>query len=128
MKKLLTSEKILDLNDQELRYIGADNEVHARTFASELHDALARTNVPVLKIDIYKSVAAKVEAALTATADTVTELTDEEFELLDNKAKRIFGQVELWRWNKMVERANAVVASKAKAAAETAETAEAEAK
>lgn len=130
MKKLLLGEKILDLNDLQVRYIGADNEVHARTFAGELNDALARTSVPVPKIDIYKAVAAKVEAALTAGEAVATELTDEEFELLDAKAKRIFDQVTLWRWNKLVEAATEAEAAKApaaEAAAEATEAAEAEA-
>lgn len=129
MKKLLLGEKILDLNDLQVRYIGADNEVHARTYAGELNDALARTSVPVPKIDIYRAVAAKVEAALTAGEAVATELTDEEFELLDAKAKRIFDQVTLWRWNKMVESANAATkAAKAPAAeAETETVTEAEA-
>ncbi len=130
MKKLLLGEKILDLNDLQVRYIGADNEVHARTYAGELNDALARTSVPVPKIDIYKAVAAKVEAALTAGEAVATELTDEEFELLDAKAKRIFDQVTLWRWNKMVESANAATEAAKAPAAETeaeAETTEPEA-
>jgi len=127
MKKLLLGEKILDLNDLQVRYIGADNEVHARTFAGELNDALARTSVPVPKIDIYKAVAAKVEAALTAGEAAVTELTDEEFELLDAKAKRIFDQVTLWRWNKLVEAAETTEAAQAPAAEAAAEATEAEA-
>lgn len=119
MKKLLLGEKILDLNDLEVRYIGTDNEIHARTFAGELNDALERTSVPVPKIDIYKAVAAKVEVALTAGETAKTELTDEEFELLDAKAKRIFDQVTLWRWNNMVEAADASSEPAKAAAAKT---------
>lgn len=101
MKKLLLNTAILDLNGNEMRYIGTDNEIHAHTFASRLHAALQRTSVPVPKIDLYKSVLAKVEAALSAVTDTATELTDDEFAVLDGKAAKTFGKVELWRWKRL---------------------------
>lgn len=103
MKKLLLNTAILDLNGNEMRYIGSDDEIHAHTFASRLHAELLRTSVPVPKIDLYKGVLAKVEAALAASADTATELTDDEFAVLDGKAKAKFGQVELWRWNRLAD-------------------------
>lgn len=111
MKKVYLSEKVLDLNDLEIRYIGEDNEIHAKTYASLLSEPFKRVNVPISQKDVvkrYESVIEKIEAALTAAVDAVTELTDEEFKLIDNKAKQVFDSITLWRWNKMVATANPV--------------------
>lgn len=106
MKKTVLNLPILDLNDNEMRYIGDDDAIHAHTFAEILSKQMQKVAVPLGKIDVYKGVFDKIDAALTADAGTITEFSDAEFAIVSRKVDNVFDIITKWRWNRMIEELN----------------------
>lgn len=106
MKKTVLNLPILDLNDNEMRYIGDDNAIHAHTFAEMLSKQMHKVYVPLDKVYLYKGVFDKIDAALTADAGTITEFSDDEFSIVSRKVDNAFDSIAKWRWDRMIEELN----------------------
>ena len=107
MKRTVLNIPILDLNGNEMRYIGDDNAIHAHTFAEILSKKMQKVAVPFGKIDVYKGVFDKIDAALTASdSGIITEFSDDEFAIVSRQAESSFGRIAKWRWDRMIEELN----------------------
>ncbi|MDD6782880.1 MAG: hypothetical protein PUD89_08155 [Bacteroidales bacterium] len=107
MKQTVLNLPILDLNDNEMRYIGDDDAIHAHTFAEILSKQMQKVAVPLGKIDVYKGVFDKIDAALTsADAGIITEFSDDEFAIVSRKVESSFDRISKWRWDRMIEELN----------------------